>query len=159
MHSTTLDTLKVALHLDGTNVFVSGSRVTGRPPFLAEPSHTVLQHFINGWKGEGGGAGRASAILDVFVRPGLGADPEDVGLLPAFRSRACRGGETLPDGGSCRILDDNEIAEGLASLLVEGGGDMAAAAAGNPAPKRQDSEADQQTYLEHLYVQKLKRAL
>ena len=97
-------------------------------------------------------AGCAGPSLDV-IHFGVGADPEDIGLLPAFCSRACRGAETLPDGSSCRIFDDNEIAVGLVGLVVEGAGDRVTAAAGDPAPKRQEGEADQQTYLEHLYVQ------
>ena len=88
------------------------------------------------------GAGCASPSLDVIVHFGVGADPEDIGLLPAFRPRAYRVAETLPDGGLCRILDDNEIAVGLISLLVERAGARVVAAAGDPAPESQEGEAD-----------------
>ena len=123
----------------GTNVFVSGSRETGRPPFLAGPSHTVLQHLIDAWREEGSGVGRASPSLDAIVHSGMGADPEDIGLVPAFRSGACRGAKTLPDGGSCRKLNDNEIAVRLVTLVVEKAGVMVAASAGDPAPESQES--------------------
>ena len=146
VHVTDLIARKVTLRLLSTDVFISCSRVRRRPPLLAKAPHTVLEHLIDAERGEGGerdgGAGRASASLNVIAHSGAAAGPEDIGLLSAFRSRAFRNAEALPDGDGLRILDDNEIAVGLASLFVGGAGVRVAAAAGDPAPERQEGEAE-----------------